>query len=112
MAIIQGENAETFEVEQEITLYNTVDFQKQLEIFLRNSGKNLILDLNKAKYVNNSALSIIVKSAIDAIKENRELVIAGMQPPISEIFELVQFNKFIKLFTTREEAIDYFKSKK
>lgn len=112
MTFIQVEIAETFEIEHEITLNNTAEFKKQLDIFLRSSGKNFILDLNKATYINNSALSIIVKSAIDAINNNKELVIAGMKHPISEIFELVQFNAFIKLFTTREEAIEYFRNKK
>ncbi|USB31747.1 STAS domain-containing protein [Paenibacillus sp. YPG26] len=96
------------EIEHEITIKNTDEFRERMEKFLLESGSSLILDLDKVMYLNSSALGIIAHSAMSAKQHNKELVIAGIKPPINEIFEIVKFNAFMELFATRQEALEYF----
>ncbi|MER2105761.1 MAG: STAS domain-containing protein [Solibacillus sp.] len=103
--------ADTFEIEHEITIKNMVIFQKNMDKFLLQSKKFMILNLQKVKYLNNSALKIIASAAITAKKNDKELVIVGIRPPIDEIFEIVKFSNFMELFATYDEAIAYFARK-
>lgn len=111
MTFVRLEVVDIFEVEQEITIKNNYNFQYNMEKFLLESGINMILDLDKLMYLNNSALGIIAHTAMMAKKNNKELVIAGIKQPISEIFEIVKFASFTQIFATRKEAIDYFTGK-
>ena len=103
------EIADIFEVEHEITMNNTEDFKENIEMFLMNSSECMILDLERALYLNNSALRIIACSAMAAKNNNKELVIVGIKPPLNEIFEIVKITNYMRIFKTRKEAIDYFK---
>lgn len=108
MKFIQLEIADTFEIAYEITMKNINDFQCKMDEFLVKSRNCMILDLDKVMYLNNSALGIIAHAVMRAKQAGKELVISGVKPPISEIFDIVNFSTFTKLFLTREEAVDYF----
>lgn len=108
MIFIQQEIADTFVVDYDITFKKINDFQYNMEKFILQSGKYMILDLTKVMYLNNSALGIIAHAALKAKRYDKELVIVGNKPPLSEIFDIVKFNIFTKLFITHAEAVKYF----
>lgn len=108
MTFIKEDIADIFIVDYDITFKRVNDFQYHMEKFILQSEKYLILDLMKVMYLNNSALGIIAHTSLKAKEYNKELVIAGNNAPLNEIFEIVNFNIFTQLFTTRKEAIEYF----
>lgn len=108
MPFIQQDIADTFIVDQDITFKIVNDFQYKMEKFILQSRKYMILDLSKVKYINNSALGIIAHTALKAKQYKKELVIVGNNPHLNEIFDIVKFNVFTKLFPTCEEALEYY----
>lgn len=111
MELTQTEICNVLEVRTEVTLKNNAHFKEKMAEMLLNNLKDSILDLSNVDYLNSSALGIIADSAIKAKQSDRELVLAGIAPPIDEIFEIVKFGTFMRLFPTREEAEQYLTTK-
>lgn len=110
MTYIDCNIANIFLVDSEITNKNAYVFQYNMEKFLFQSKKYMILDLSNVQYLNNSAIKIIVISAMNAKKVNKELVIAGNNPSVNEIFSSVKFKVYMKLFPSSVEALKYFQT--
>lgn len=102
--------ADLFVVEREITNKNAYVFQFNMEKFLVQSKKYMILDVSKVEYLNNTAIKIIVHFAISAKKADKELVIVGNNPSLNEIFDIMKLKNLTKLFQNNEEALTYFQN--
>jgi anti-sigma B factor antagonist len=100
---------EILEWDEDITLKNAEKFRKTMNEFISGKSEYMILNMNKVKYVNSAGLGVIADSVMTARKEQKELVIAELQESVEEIFKIVKFASFIKLFMTEKEAIDYFR---
>lgn len=111
MLFVQKKFVDILLIEEEITIKNSDDFKENMMRFLKEGKNQLILDLDSVLYLNSSALGIIAQTAMDAKKRNKELVISGIKPPISEIFDIVKFDTFMHLFPTLEEAEYYYEHK-
>lgn len=107
MKYIQKGKVDIIEVVDEITIKNVDVFRIHMKRFLDEPSHQLIVDLEKVSYMNSSALGIIADAAMKAKKSKKELVIAGVKPPLEEIFEIVKFNSFLELFTSLQAAEEY-----
>jgi len=93
---------------EDITLKNAEDFKKAMKEFIEDKPEYMILNMKEVKYINSTGLGIIADSVMTSRKEQKELVIAELQESVKEIFDIVKFASFIKLFAREEEAIKYF----
>jgi anti-sigma B factor antagonist len=93
---------------KDITLKTADQFRAELQAFIQHEKDQLVLSLKGVEYINSSGLGVIADAVMQARKQEKELVVADIQDPISEIFEIVKFGSFIHLFATEEEAIQYF----
>ncbi|MGG7621923.1 STAS domain-containing protein [Bacillus coreaensis] len=98
----------TYDWNQDVTLKTADLFREELQSFILTEKKKLILSLKGVGYINSSGLGVIADAVMLARKQGKELVVANIQEPISEIFEIVKFGSFIHLFVTEEEAIQFF----
>ncbi|MBM7661951.1 anti-sigma B factor antagonist [Bacillus mesophilus] len=108
MLIIQKGFLHILKIEEEMTIKNNEQFKLYMTRLLTEAGRFLILELDQVSYLNSSALGIIADTAMKARKSEQELVIAGVKPPIDEIFKIVKFETFMRLFSNIEEAENYF----
>lgn len=108
MEFIQKDSVDILKIKDEITIKNADEFKRSMENFLADSKDNLVLDLEEVSYLNSSALGVIAQTAMNAKKQDKELVVSGVKPPINEIFEVVKFGAFMKLFSSQEEAEAYY----
>lgn len=108
--MLKALNEKTYVLEwnENITLKNVELFRQEMNKLLNYNAKQLMLDLVETSYINSAGLGIIAESVIQARRNNKELVIANIQPSIHEIFSIVKFSTFIKLFESKEEAIQHF----
>ncbi|MEK3989051.1 STAS domain-containing protein [Robertmurraya sp. FSL R5-0851] len=101
----------TYNWNQDVTL-NTADlFREELQTFIQTDNNKLILSLKGVGYINSAGLGVIADAVMQARKQGKELVVANIQGPISEIFEIVKFGSFIHLFATEEEATHFLRNK-
>lgn len=92
---------------ENITLKNIEVFRQEMNNLLTQENNKLMLNLAETSYINSAGLGIIAESVIQARQTNKELVIASIQQSIKEIFVIVKFSSFMKLFDTEEEAIEF-----
>jgi len=98
----------TYDWNQDVTLSTADFFREELQSFIQTDNNKLILSLKGVGYINSSGLGVIADSVMQARKQGKELVVANIHEPISEIFEIVKFGSFIHLFVTEEEATQFF----
>lgn len=99
---------DTYYWNKDITLKTADQFREELQAFIQDEKDQLILSLKGVEYINSSGLGVIADAVMQARKQEKELVVADIQDPISEIFEIVKFGSFIHLFVTEEEATQYY----
>lgn len=107
MELITGYPYTILHIKTELTLKNSGFFQGKMAEMLSTESSFHILDLSNVQYLNGSSLAIISKAALKARESDQELLISGVQPPISEIFDIIGFNAFMRFFATRDEAVCY-----
>lgn len=93
---------------EDITLNNVESFRQALEQLLTERADQLIVNMEAVSYINSAGLGMIADSVMAARARQKELVVAGVKGSLAEIFHIVKFSSFIKLFATEKEAIDYF----
>ncbi len=101
---------QVLEWKENITLKNIELFRQDMNNLLNQDSQNLILNLAETTYINSAGLGIIAESVVQAKRNNKELVISNMEDSIKEIFSIVKFSSFMKLFEVEEEAIEYFQA--
>ncbi|RKQ16777.1 anti-sigma factor antagonist [Lysinibacillus endophyticus] len=101
---------QVLEWKENITLKNIELFRQEMNNLLNQDSQNLILNLAETTYINSAGLGIIAESVVQAKRNNKELVISNMEDSIKEIFSIVKFSSFMKLFEIEKEAIEYFQA--
>ncbi|WCN37543.1 STAS domain-containing protein [Aneurinibacillus uraniidurans] len=108
MMVIQAGDVAILHWQQDVRV-DTVDAFKQAVWELKEQEqKQLILDLHGVQYLNSLSLGIISEAVVGARRQGKEIVVAGIGETVAEIFKIVKFHKFIRLFKQREEAFTYF----
>lgn len=111
MEIIRNQSIKILTWETAVTLKTVRDFEDSLVKLINESENMLIVDLAKVEYMNSAGLGLLVDSVMKARKNQKELVIAGVNETLKEIFDIVKISTFIKLFRTEEEAISFFQTR-
>ena len=87
---------------------NCEGFQADLAPHLRaceRDGLALVLDLSGLDYVSSAGLRCLMIAAKQASAHKSRIVVASMQPVVSEIFQISRFNLVLEVFATMREAL-------
>ncbi|RSK27389.1 anti-sigma factor antagonist [Bacillus sp. HMF5848] len=95
---------------EDITIKNVERFKQLLTELLKQPQDKLLLDLTDVNYLNSASLGYMADTFMKARKMRKEFVITGINSQIEEIFRIVKFSSFMKLFHTMEESIAYYNS--
>ncbi|HHW38514.1 MAG TPA: STAS domain-containing protein [Bacillales bacterium] len=95
--------------EDDITLKNNAIFKDAMKELVGSTSDKLLLCLQGVQYLNSGALGVIADSVMGARKDQKELVVVATQNSVKEIFNIVKFGTFIKIFESKEEALQFFK---
>lgn len=98
---------QVIEWQDNITLKNVEQFRQEMDNFLKTTHEKLILSLTNTTYINSAGLGVIADSVMQARRNQKELVVSNIQQSIKEIFSIVKFSSFMKLFESEQEAIEY-----
>jgi anti-sigma B factor antagonist len=69
------------------------------------SRAGIVLDFSEVEYISSAGLRALMLSANQAKAQKTRVVIASLQPVVSEIFEISRFNMVFKIFATVREAL-------
>jgi anti-sigma B factor antagonist len=92
---------------KDITLRNIDDFRLAVWKLLDSDEASLVLELREVMYVNSAALGVMADAVQQGRRLQKQVVIAGIEPTVQEIFDIVKFGTFIKLFKQREDAVAF-----
>ncbi|WP_458412045.1 STAS domain-containing protein [Schinkia sp. CFF1] len=95
--------------QEDVTLKNIGSFKEAMTELIHSDSGRLLLHLDGVQYVNSGALGVIVDSVLTAKKNQKELVVVTTQQSVREIFTIVKFGTFIKIFDSKEEGLHYLK---
>jgi anti-sigma B factor antagonist len=88
---------------------NAEAFSAALEPYLadcRAGGVHLVLDLSALRYVSSAGLRCFMLAAKQAKAQGGEVVVAGMQTVVREIFEISRFTLLFRVFPDVGAALD------
>lgn len=86
----------------------SVEFEQQVEESINFSKENMILDFSELEYICSSGLRVIIQASKKLKSLHQELVLCSMEDYIQEVFEISGFDTFLKIFSTKQEAIKSF----
>jgi anti-anti-sigma factor len=91
-------------VKGQIDTLTAPEFEKKLLSVLVNKKFKLIIDLNGVEYIGSAGWSIFI-SEIKQIREQKgDLVLAGMNSGVLEVYHSLEFGSIVKAFPTVESA--------
>ncbi|MDH3329708.1 MAG: STAS domain-containing protein [Desulfobulbaceae bacterium] len=86
----------------------SMDFEQQVEASINASSKNMIIDFSDLEYICSSGLRVILQAAKKLQSLQGELVLCSMEDYIKEVFEISGFDSFLKIFASKDEAVNSF----
>lgn len=81
------------------------ELEQLLNMLLEEGQHWLFIDMTDVTYIASSGLKILVSAWRRAQDQNGDVLLSGMQPRISEIFEMVGFDMLFRIFPTLEAAL-------
>jgi len=66
----------------------------------------VVLDLSNLDYMSSAGLRVLTLAAKHCQKQQREIVVAALQPLLQEVFRISRFDTVFKVFKTVREALE------
>ncbi len=106
-----GGDPSLLKIDGEIDLDTVAILRSKLEELKGRGVSRLILDFTGTRYVNSSALAVLVKFAEAFREAGGGIALASVSPRVKLVFEMLGLLVFFKFFDTVEDAKDAFPSK-
>ncbi|HEX4926851.1 MAG TPA: STAS domain-containing protein [Burkholderiales bacterium] len=68
-------------------------------------GGALVLDLSRLEYISSAGLRCLMMAARQAGEQRGRILVAAMQPIVSEIVRISRFNLVLEVFASTREAL-------
>lgn len=81
------------------------EFEKKFLSVLNDKKFKLVVDLKDVNYISSAGWGIFVSEIKRIRTQKGDLVLSGMNPEVSEVFELLEFNTILKAFPNVEAAV-------
>ena len=94
---------------EEVTLKCINQFEHALRLLLGKNSEHLIINFEGTEYMNSAGIGVLVDTVMRARKDHRQVILSNVESILMEILEIVKLEKFIKIFPTLEEAMNYYK---
>lgn len=84
------------------------DFENHLDGLIGQGNKLLLINLSGLGYISSAGLRSILSSAKKLKTLAGELVFAGLQGPVEEVFQISGFQSIFKIFPSEGDALNSF----
>lgn len=86
----------------------TAELEAAFNQNLKEDHVNFIVDLNDVTYINSGGLRCLVSLWRLARRSDGDVVLCNLNPRISEVFNIVGFDKIFQIHPSREDALTAF----
>jgi anti-sigma B factor antagonist len=91
--------------------YGANDVEKKLDSLIDTGQIQLVVNLENLEYISSSGLRVFLAALKKVRKQQGNMILAGMQPFIQEIFDIAGFTQLFTIFTSEESALISFSEK-
>lgn len=81
------------------------ELQNELERCLQSGRTNLLLDMSDVDYVSSAGWGIFISVVRSARDRGGDLCLAGMQPEVQDVFELLEFRSILDAYPRVEDFL-------
>lgn len=81
------------------------EFEKRFLSVLNDKKFKLVVDLKDVNYISSAGWGIFISEIKRIRNQKGDLILVGMNPEVSEVFELLEFNTILKAFPNVDAAV-------
>jgi anti-anti-sigma factor len=81
------------------------EFEKKFLGVLNEKKFKLIVDLKDVNYISSAGWGIFISEIKRIRSQKGDLILVGMNPEVSEVFELLEFNSILKSYPNVDTAL-------
>lgn len=101
---IAGKDALAITIEGRIDDRSLANLSGPIQAELEKKVCSLLIDLNGVAYVSSKGAAYFM-TLNDTLKENgKKLILVGLRPAVNSVFKLLEFDKFIEIFSDKDIA--------
>ena len=105
IATRKKDNAVMISVTGRIDMVTAPAFEKSLSDEISAGVKRIILNFSALEYISSIGLRVILTASKKLKEQQGELVFAGLQGPVNEVFKISGFHSLYKMFESEEAAL-------
>ena len=94
----------------QLNTYNSTPFQKKIETILHTSYRKIIFDMERLNYVSSTGIGAFTQilKVFGRDANPGVIVLSGVTPKVYEVFQLLGFNSFFRIFDDLQNALKHF----
>jgi anti-sigma B factor antagonist len=81
------------------------EFREKIFQIIEDGTNRVILDCENLDYISSAGLRVVLEATKEIKQNNGEIMLCALQDYIKEVFEVAQFDAFLSIGDTLEEAI-------
>ena len=81
------------------------EFREKILQLIEDGTKKVILDCENLDYISSAGLRVVLEATKEIKRNEGKIMLCALQDYIKELFEVVQFDAFLPIGNTLEEAI-------
>ncbi len=94
--------------EERLDAHNSGDLKLEMSRLFGEGKKNVLVDLNDVRFIDSSGLGALVSGFKNAISNQGNLKLSGLQPQVRSMFELTRLHRVFEIFPSLTEALENF----
>jgi len=91
-----------------IDTYNSVYFQKRVQLGIDGGFTRLIFDCEGLNYVSSTGIGCFI-TFLKTVKPDGDVVLFNIQPKVFEVFQLLGFSQFFNIKKNGDDAVEFFR---
>jgi anti-sigma B factor antagonist len=101
------EGIEVIEIKGEVDASSSIELDNAMNEALKSGHSRIMIDCTKLEYISSAGLGVFMSYLEEIKKKNTSLVIYGLHPKVSHVFEILGLNQLFEIRDTRQEAEAY-----
>ncbi len=81
------------------------DFEKTFQGVLKDKKFRIVIDLKDVNYISSAGWGIFISEIKRIRNQKGDLLLAGMNSEVAEVFELLEFNTILKAYPDADSAV-------
>lgn len=91
---------------EKLDAVHAADIKSELVFLIKSGHKNIVVDLEKTRYIDSSGLSALLTGNRLSHDQNGSFVLCCLQPAVEKLVSISQLTSVFEIAPTRNEAID------